>query len=510
MPPKHLVEIEQKFDVDSSTVLPALETLPGVARVTQPVEHQLEAEYFDTGDLRLTSRGITLRRRTGGSDEGWHLKLAPVDGARHEYHEPLKSSDAGVPASLLRLVRVHVRDQALDVVARLRTARTVRTLLADDGGVLAEVSDDVVSAETLLPAQDNLEQSSQNWREWEVELVDGSRDLLEASQALMADAGVVPAAHRSKAAKLLDAHLPKGQKPAKLKAKSPAGEVLLAYLEEQVHALLEQDPRVRLNEEGAIHKMRVATRKMRSALATYRKLLADPETVSFLRGELKLLAGILGEARDAEVMRERLGALVAEQPDELVLGSVARTIDIELVTTYKKAHARVLGALGSTRYLHLVETLEALLKEASLSDLARKPAGAVIPELLDREVKRLHKAAKRAKGNPAGIGDHPALHQARKDAKRLRFAAEAAAPVSKKKASRLVEAAHGVQKVLGDHQDTIVTRELLRRLGAAAATEGENGFTYGRLHALEEATALKAEHRFHREWKNFPSVSLTK
>ena len=74
--------------------------------------------------------------------------------------------------------------------------------------------------------------------------------------------------------------------------------------------------------------------------------------------------------------------------------------------------------------------------------------------------------------------------------------------------ARLADAAQGVQKVLGDHQDSVVTRELLRRLGAEAFVLGENGFSYGRLHALEQSAALEAEARFHRDWKKFPAVSL--
>lgn len=53
-----------------------------------------------------------------------------------------------------------------------------------------------------------------------------------------------------------------------------------------------------------------------------------------------------------------------------------------------------------------------------------------------------------------------------------------------------------------------MTRKLLRRLGAESFLEGENGFSYGRLHALEQAAALEAEAKSHREWKKFPSPKL--
>lgn len=504
MPPTSVVEIERKYDVEEGTALPRLKELPGVAQVDKPVKHRLEAEYFDTEDLRLTSRQITLRRRTGGSDAGWHLKLPAGAGERHEYHEPLGQDTDSVPDALLRLVRVHLRDSALVVVARLSTRRTVRHLRNSAGEVLAEFCDDHVHVETLHPKQ-----GSQRWREWELELIDGHPKLLDASHKLMAKKGSQPARHGSKLARALASHV-KTTKPSRASAKDAAGDVLLAYLAEQVQALTEQDPNVRLDAHDAVHKMRVATRRMRSALATYGKLLAAPEKVRFLRGELKWLAGVLGEARDAEVMHERLKDMLAKEPTELVMGPVTRRVDIELGGDYQRAHEQVLEVLDGQRYFHLIETLESLLAAPALTKSGRQPARKVIPQLIQRDVKRLRAAVEEAKNHPAGTGDHPALHEARKDGKRLRYAAEAASPISPKKASRLVDAAHAVTKVLGDHQDSLVTRTVLRRLGSEAFLQGENGFSYGRLHALEEAAALEAEDHFHQNWKRFPSVSLTK
>jgi hypothetical protein len=86
----------------------------------------------------------------------------------------------------------------------------------------------------------------------------------------------------------------------------------------------------------------VATRRMRSVPATYRKLLDDAEKLSLLRDELKWLAGVLGEARDAEVMQTRLKGMVAEEPEELVTGPVTRRVDLELGGAYQEAHGNAL------------------------------------------------------------------------------------------------------------------------------------------------------------------------
>src|ERR1019366_8372380 len=133
------VEVERKFDVNESTELPSFEGLPGVESVADPVEYELDALYFDTKDLELAASHISLRRRSGGEDEGWHLKTIIGSDARQELHELLGSDPVKVPQRLSRQVRVHVRDRPLIPAARVRTRRIVYRLLDAGAGVLAEV-----------------------------------------------------------------------------------------------------------------------------------------------------------------------------------------------------------------------------------------------------------------------------------------------------------------------------------------------------------------------------------
>src|SRR5262249_60954846 len=108
----------------------------GVA-VTDPEVFLLVATYFDTADLRLAKASITLRRRTGGSDAGWHLKLPVTAGTRRELQVPLGADATAVPAQLASQVSTWVRDEPLQVVAVLETRRTVRRLAGRGGGALA-------------------------------------------------------------------------------------------------------------------------------------------------------------------------------------------------------------------------------------------------------------------------------------------------------------------------------------------------------------------------------------
>ncbi|CAN5192396.1 hypothetical protein BH09ACT3_BH09ACT3_15540 [soil metagenome] len=288
---------------------------------------------------------------------------------------------------------------------------------------------------------------------------------------------------------------------------SLAGEVLLVYLDDQVRMLREQGLRVRQNEPDSVHQMRVATRRLRSVLRTYRPLL-DAETANRLRGELGWLAGILGTARDLQVMRQRLMDRIAAEPRELVMGAVSGRIDGTLGAEFEVARLAVLTALDDERYGRLLEDFDSLLVAPPLAAPAFEPARGIVPDLLRWEWRRLRTTVTLVRACPPGTPRDLALHEVRKSAKRLRFAAEAAVPVRRRPALRLAAAAEELQTILGDHQDAVVARERLRRWGMEAPSHGENAFSYGRLDALEQAAAADADARFLRAWRTFPGPSL--
>lgn len=496
------VEIERKYDVDESAPLPPLGVLPGVESLAPPEPQSLDATYFDTEDLALAAQRITLRRRTGGDDAGWHLKLPLADGARKEVHEPLGRDAKQVPDALLDLVRVHVRDRPVVPIARLRNQRTVHRLVGPDNTVLADFADDRVKAEVLLP-----EPAESSWREWELELVSGPEDLLEAADTLLAASGRYPAALPSKLARALGSQFPaEPAQPTVPKRKGPAADVLLGYAADQLRALKTHDPGVRQDEPDAVHQLRVAARRLRSVLASSRKLV-ERETVEHLREELQWLAGAVGEARDTEVMRERLAQMVAEEPAELVMGPVAQAINENLGARYHAARLDGLEALGSQRYFDLVSKLEAFLSEPPLTDRAVAPAAAATAALVDADLKKLRSAVAAAEAASADARD-AALHEVRKKAKRLRYSAEAAIVLHGKRAARLSKRAEAIQDILGALQDSVVTRQFLRELGAHGNRSGANGFTFGRLHAKEEQRAKDAEAAFAKAWNRFKAKPL--
>jgi CHAD domain-containing protein len=502
------LEVERKYDVGQDVSVPRFTELTEVAKVGPSVTHQLEAVYFDTEDLTLAAHGITLRRRTGGTDAGWHLKLPVGTSARNEITEPIGSDGEAVPRRIRQLVAVHVRDKGLNPVAELTTRRTTLPLIGADNAVLAEFSDDHVESEAPLGAG-----LLQSWREWETELVNGAGDLLEAADTLLADSGITPAQMPSKLARALGPSYPQKKEPKLApKRRGPAGTVLLAYMKKQIDALKKVDPGVRVDEPDAVHQLRVSARRMRSALATYRKFI-DAPTANRLREELKWVASTVGQARDVEVMRERLKDMAAAEPPDLLMGPVVQRIEEETGARYRAAHSSGLEAMDSERYFALLDALDAFLADPPLAEGAGKKAGKAVARCVAKDIKRLTKAVCAAEdAEDATDVDQAAvdaaLHEVRKSAKRLRYAAEAARPIHGKRAKRLAKAAEEIQETLGELQDSVVSRDLLRELAVQAYAEGGNAFSFGRLHALEQARADRARAQFAHEWTAFRPKAL--
>jgi CHAD domain-containing protein len=411
-----------------------------------------------------------------------------------------------VPAELQSMVWAVTFGAPLLPIARIRTERTVRRLTDASGQVVAEVADDRVTAQRLLPTDGpgDAAGAATSWREIEVELPGGSNDLGDLLDVRLRKNGLREASAASKLAHLLGAKAASPQvgsgKKKKLTTTSRSGEVLLDHIRTQVAQVQAQDLPVRLDAPDAVHKMRVATRRLRSALSTFKRL-CEPDVVRPLRGELKWLAGELGAARDAEVMRDRVREAVASEASDAAVRGGADAALSQLTETYRTAHDRVLAELDSDRYHRILEVLHALVEEPPLRKPAKRRAGTVLPRLVARGYDRVSGIVEDAQSRPAGAERDELFHDARKAAKQARYAGETVAPVFGKDATAYAQAMENVQEVLGEHQDSVLTRERLRDL-AVHAPSTEVAFLYGRLHAQEEVRGQESHERFDAAWKD--------
>jgi CHAD domain-containing protein len=494
------VERERKYEGDAAAALPALADSPpatgnGSVSAVAADSESLRAVYYDTPDLRLLARRITLRRRTGGHDAGWHLKLPGADGARLELHLPLEASTSTadpdapqkVPPEFLARVRAYVRDVRLAPVARLATERR-RTLLTDDADrTLVELADDSVTAQALDPA--GAVRHAESWHEIEAELVDGDIPLLDAVERRLLDAGLRRSASASKLARALGSTAP--AQPDAGKAGEPApgsiGALLASLLRQQIGQLLAQDAEVRRDVPDAVHQMRVCARRLRSTLRTHERLLRLDE-VAGLEEELRWLGHSLGSARDREVLGERLlhdldTLTRTERP-----GPMLRRLRNWSRQGYRTAWRQALRELESARYFALLDALDALAAHPPLRGRASRPAAKEVPRVLTREQRRAcHRVAVALALAPGTARRDDAMHAARRAAKRARYAGEGAAR------SRFAKTMKALQTVLGERQDAFMAAQALPGLADAAHRSGEPGFGYGILYARQREAIVAAE-----------------
>lgn len=498
--PTDAVENERKYDAGPSARLPGLAEIPGVAQLAGPHEMFLEATYFDTRDKDLAARGITLRRRTGGADEGWHLKLPLGGDKRQEFQAPLGQPET-VPLELQNRLTAYTRGRALTPLARLSTRRAVHGLYGPGGEHLADFADDRVNAENLREAGPGT-----HWREWEIELVRAASTLFDAAAPVLAAAGAVPATHPAKLARALGDAWPtaRGSNVPPPRRKGPVRAVPHSYLAEHISGLFANDAGVRNGNDDAVHAMRSAARRIRSALRTYRPLL-EKAPLAGLNGELKWIGRLLGRPRDAEVLRQRI---LAELPAGQHKDRAVAPLKHELDTAYATGYQRLLAALDSPRYFRLLDALEELLDQPPFKDKAGRPAGRASAKLVNKTARRLDRSHKHARKTPDGPEYSAALHEVRKDAKRLRHAAETVGGIHGKRAKKLRKAAHRVQQVLGEHQDSVVARSFLLGISSGPGTPADVKAACAGLIAVEEGKASRAEKAYRKAFKKAHGLRL--
>jgi CHAD domain-containing protein len=512
-------EVERKFRVHGLYRLPDLVAEGAVVGVEDLGVATLDATYFDTDDLRLAREGITLRRRVGGDDEGWHLKL-PVSvsdgaGVREELHRPLDSAEGDdISPELRHLVGALVRSDRLAPVATLRTERrTFRLWVADPQAAedeaeqhmaVALLTDDVVSV------LDNDGTMAARFRELELE------DLPEVDEALASDtaervsqrlvaAGALGGEFVSKAVRALGpfaAAPPEVPEPAPVTPAMPARDAVRAHLARHTRRLRAADMMVRRDQPDAVHQMRVSARRLRSGLRVFRPLL-DREWADALRDDLAWVAGELGDYRDTEVLLERLEQHLDRLPPGVDPQPARAHVEKVLTARLDAARDRALAMLDSPRYHELHMRLVHASADPVTTEVADLPGSTVVPPLVEGAWKALAKKAGRLLADevklPGGAPDEE-WHEARITAKKARYAAEAAAPVFGPEAATFAKQLARVTEVLGEHQDAAIASQRVIEIAADEGTSAAAAFGLGALLGVERDSAEQTRSQFAELW----------
>lgn len=474
------IEIERKYDVGTDVRVPALEGVGPIATVRPDEPVSLRAVYYDTAEHLLLANRVTLRRREGGHDEGWHVKLPAGGGARREVHAPLGSADAGVPAEIRRRVEAILRGRPLHPVLVLETTRTATALLDPDGQPLAELADDEVTATNPDTA------SIRSWREWEVELAPGvdradGEALLDEVGDVLEAAGASVSASKSKLARGLG-DLPGLAAAVPAPAEAPldpddgtAGAFVMTRVADLVARIVALDPSARDDEEDAVHQYRTTLRRLRSVLRVYRGVV-DAETTAALDERLDVIGAAAGAVRDAEVAEQQLAVDLAEAPQGFVSHDVAGRIRAQFREQAVDARYRLEIAMTDTSYFELLDQLEALPRETPDGPSADKSAAKYAAARIAKESKRARRGARAAAALDAF--DVVPVHRARKAGRRLRYGIEAQRS-AELKGGVSPKAAHAIQRVLGEALDAHAAMERYRTVADTARWAEEDTFGYG-------------------------------
>jgi CHAD domain-containing protein len=506
-------EREVKLSADMDFELPDLRKF-GFGTVQLP-KQDLSTSYFDTNDLRLWHRGITVRHRIELGDHSgtWTLKLPGGAGGRTLDRTELSwpGTQGEIPQEVAQLLRGIVRRAILEEVLVLRaTRRRLVVRIAD--ALLGEIDDDVV---TVVSGG----KSGLTFRQIEFELSEQNPDPdpadIESIMDALQQAGARIDPEQKFALSLGMDQDRRDGRFAKVGPRSAVGTVLQQALTSGLERVLDHDVRLRLQPDQpskrAVHQARVGVRRLRSDLKTFSPIL-DPLWLEHTRSELKWLGSVLGRVRDLDVLAERLQADVATTP----LEARGREQLLSGLTAERRRQGHELAdVLGSKRYIDLLDRVHAgadsppfhVVEHGKKPDRRRlgpdAPAEHALPELVRQQWKRLQKKVRKASPRPTDAE----LHRIRIGSKQLRYAAESAEPVIGKTARRTAHRAEELQATLGEQHDSVTAVEWLER----AATDGTTAvcFAAGVIAADGRRQQAELRRQWEHEWDALRSKHVT-
>ncbi|MFB9377076.1 CHAD domain-containing protein [Kineococcus gynurae] len=475
--------------------------LPGVADVRPGAGSTNEETHYDTVDLALAAAGASVRRQTGGAPRGWVLELPGRGPRTHEVRTALGRAVRTAPAALQRLTWAAARGRSLGPVLQISTVDVPRELLDAEGRLLARVTARTVTARPLSPA----ESVAQTWVEWQAEVVDGRRDLLDAITDAWEEMGAEESDRTEQVRTVLDDLEDEAAPEGGDKGTPSAGAVVLGQLAEDVAALLAADPLVRIDAPEVVVGLRTAVRRLRRVLQVYGSLFGA-ERREALVAELDWFVAVVDEVRAVEVLQERLAEEAAEERLAEGAGDVAGAgalLEERLGARHGAARAALLEVMDSERYRELVAALEAFVAAPDLTKDARKQLkkGTLLPFAAEA-----HRAVRDAyreidpdgdAGDPSDPLTGATLLKLGETAESARSAAETLVRAYGDDVETYVHTVRDLLDVLADLRDSVAARELLE---ATLDAPGPVAFVIGRLHALEEVRSAMARHDLDEAW----------
>ncbi|MGE3303413.1 MAG: CHAD domain-containing protein [Hyphomonadaceae bacterium] len=482
------LERELKFELDSAAAAEDAARRGGAGARRVSV---LESVYFDTPDLDLRARGLVFRvRRNGRRYQQTIKRQALAGGALRRWESeraimgPRPELTAEDRAALTQAL-ARGKKLTLEPVFSVHSERTTWLDSADGG----EVEFALDLGEITAGGRSSL------LCELEIELKrGGARRLFEAGRRIADAAGVHPTVltKDDRGYRLLDdswGRPARARQPA-LTPQMPAAEAFAAIAHECLHHFLLNEGVIRQRwDSEAIHQARIAVRRLRSALSFFAPI-ARGGAFEAIRRDLKWMSGELGAVRDFDVFLARIAA-----PDALhrhVMG--AEALAHHFARRRDGAYAALAESLASERWRL---ALFAMLEWLDIAPWRRRGRDQTVAKFSDRRMRRrLHRLADDA-ADLAAMNDD-ALHEIRKKAKALRYAAEfhralAQGAGKARRHRHLVSRLEAIQGSLGKQHDVADARALLSSLVMAEYAGGEPAMLFAAGHIAAEMAAAKTK-----------------
>ncbi|WP_144711074.1 CYTH domain-containing protein [Curtobacterium pusillum] len=481
------LEIERTYDLPEGGDLPDLIGVGGILRTEHQAPFELDATYWDTDRYDLVASRVTVRRRTGGPDAGWHIKRAASDTVRHEEHFPLTDDADTVPVEVLAALFTERRGRGLRPVVRITTTRTVTRLLDEDGDQIAELADDQVAAQRL---DDDAPDTPRTWREVEVETVDGvdtqiAHELFAALDGRFAAVGAGPAAVSSKLARgLAGAPAPRLQ-TAERPDKGTAARALTKRLRKLRGTLLVQEALLRSGAPADLRETAETALGIAAVIGSYRPAFPATEETDRAAEAAEGLAAVTARAALAEYLVDRLPRASTPAQDALV---DAMTRERILAATRERravAVRDVVAFLHGEPFLELLDVLDDAVERPAPTAWALRSPKRVAQDVSAVEKPRVRELVRDAVGedddSSAVLDRETAAREATEQAWRAATRARMAMDVLGDDAFP-----HALWKRVGDAADVLTERvrslhalDVLRVHSGIAERGGEGTFGYG-------------------------------
>ena len=288
----------------------------------------------------------------------------------------------------------------------------------------------------------------------------------------------------------------------RVRLNDPVGQVVVEVLRTAGARVAACSEHARRGESAGIHRLRTTVRRLRSDLRSLEGLV-DRRWREDICGELKWLAGQLGEVRDLDI----LGARLEQGIEASKRGHASEFELMGLMTSLEGRRAQAARSLADVlrcdRYLKLVMNIELSTEQPPLSDAASVPCHEALPEIAVASWRRIRRAGRALKKSDPD--EH--LHEFRKRVKRARYIAELIAPILGRRAlcvaGRYVRLLTRIQDTLGEHQDAVIAATEIERSLNAAPDDHALHESATSLLEIQRHNADFSRAHFFKIWKKF-------